>query len=337
MVIRLRRSAAKRSSYTPRGSGTTRKARHDRLPRHASARPCERDVRARRCCAPTATASPPPGGSCSRRCSPPRARSAPTGSPAASTAGCPARPRLALPQPRHARRSRARRAPARPARPRALRAHGPRRRLGGLRALRARSSARPRRAPRGCARRSATRPASRPASATSRSSASAAGAGAVMSAAERRQLAPPRPGDRRACTWRRGAMLLAIAGGAAGAITAGVGLTAYTLGLRHAFDADHIAAIDNTTRKLMGEGRARSASASSSRSATRPSCSCWRCCSPPACAARRRRPGRGLGAAADDRPDRDARLGLVPVRDRDAEPGAAVGVVRVFRACAAAS
>ena len=35
----------------------------------------------------------------------------------------------------------------------------------------------------------------------------------------------------------------------------GTGLTAYTLGLRHAFDADHIAAIDNTTRKLMGEGK----------------------------------------------------------------------------------
>ncbi|GAA0598560.1 HoxN/HupN/NixA family nickel/cobalt transporter [Kutzneria viridogrisea] len=35
----------------------------------------------------------------------------------------------------------------------------------------------------------------------------------------------------------------------------GLGVTAYTLGLRHAFDADHIAAIDNTTRKLMSEGR----------------------------------------------------------------------------------
>jgi len=33
------------------------------------------------------------------------------------------------------------------------------------------------------------------------------------------------------------------------------GLLAYTLGMRHAFDADHIAAIDNTTRKLMGEGK----------------------------------------------------------------------------------
>jgi nickel/cobalt transporter (NiCoT) family protein len=35
----------------------------------------------------------------------------------------------------------------------------------------------------------------------------------------------------------------------------GVGLTAYALGLRHAFDADHIAAIDNTTRKLMSDGQ----------------------------------------------------------------------------------
>jgi nickel/cobalt transporter (NiCoT) family protein len=43
--------------------------------------------------------------------------------------------------------------------------------------------------------------------------------------------------------------------GASGAFTAGVGLTAYTLGMRHAFDADHIAAIDNTTRKLMNEGK----------------------------------------------------------------------------------
>jgi high-affinity nickel-transport protein len=35
----------------------------------------------------------------------------------------------------------------------------------------------------------------------------------------------------------------------------GLGVTAYTLGMRHAFDADHIAAIDNTTRKLMADGR----------------------------------------------------------------------------------
>jgi nickel/cobalt transporter (NiCoT) family protein len=35
----------------------------------------------------------------------------------------------------------------------------------------------------------------------------------------------------------------------------GLGVTAYTLGMRHAFDADHIAAIDNTTRKLMGENK----------------------------------------------------------------------------------
>ncbi len=41
--------------------------------------------------------------------------------------------------------------------------------------------------------------------------------------------------------------------GGAGGFTVGLGLTAYTLGLRHALDADHISAIDNTTRKLMAE------------------------------------------------------------------------------------
>src|SRR4051794_27428257 len=40
-----------------------------------------------------------------------------------------------------------------------------------------------------------------------------------------------------------------------GVFTVSVGITAYTLGLRHAFDADHIGAIDNTTRKLMGDGQ----------------------------------------------------------------------------------
>jgi nickel/cobalt transporter (NiCoT) family protein len=44
-----------------------------------------------------------------------------------------------------------------------------------------------------------------------------------------------------------------LAGG--GVFGLGVGITAYTLGLRHAFDADHIAAIDNTTRKLMADGQ----------------------------------------------------------------------------------
>ncbi|WP_341266907.1 high-affinity nickel-transport protein [Gordonia malaquae] len=34
-----------------------------------------------------------------------------------------------------------------------------------------------------------------------------------------------------------------------------VGLSAYALGLRHAFDADHIAAIDNTTRRFVDRGR----------------------------------------------------------------------------------
>ncbi len=40
-------------------------------------------------------------------------------------------------------------------------------------------------------------------------------------------------------------------GGSTPVFSAGVGVLAYTFGLRHAFDADHIAAVDNTTRKLL--------------------------------------------------------------------------------------
>jgi nickel/cobalt transporter (NiCoT) family protein len=40
-----------------------------------------------------------------------------------------------------------------------------------------------------------------------------------------------------------------------GLIFTGLAVTAYVLGLRHGFDADHIAAIDNTTRKLLNEGK----------------------------------------------------------------------------------
>ncbi len=42
-------------------------------------------------------------------------------------------------------------------------------------------------------------------------------------------------------------------GGTTGVYGLGVGVLAYTFGLRHAFDADHIAAVDNTTRKLLGD------------------------------------------------------------------------------------
>src|ERR1700724_1368151 len=57
-----------------------------------------------------------------------------------------------------------------------------------------------------------------------------------------------------------GTLLLVVAPrhfilGHSGVFGLGLGITAYTLGLRHAFDADHIAAIDNTTRKLMAEGK----------------------------------------------------------------------------------
>jgi high-affinity nickel-transport protein len=41
--------------------------------------------------------------------------------------------------------------------------------------------------------------------------------------------------------------------GKSGVYGVGVGVLAYTFGLRHAFDADHIAAVDNATRKLIAD------------------------------------------------------------------------------------
>jgi high-affinity nickel-transport protein len=46
-------------------------------------------------------------------------------------------------------------------------------------------------------------------------------------------------------------------GGTTGVFGVGIGILAYTLGMRHAFDADHIAAVDNTTRKLMADDQGR--------------------------------------------------------------------------------
>ena len=54
-------------------------------------------------------------------------------------------------------------------------------------------------------------------------------------------ISPPGPG--RCLTFRGHPVLL------------GTALLAYSFGLRHAVDADHIAAIDNVTRKLMQEGK----------------------------------------------------------------------------------
>ncbi len=58
-----------------------------------------------------------------------------------------------------------------------------------------------------------------------------------------------------------GALLIAVSRdlplGNAGVFGIGLGITAYTLGMRHAFDADHIAAIDNVTRKLLADGTER--------------------------------------------------------------------------------
>ncbi len=47
----------------------------------------------------------------------------------------------------------------------------------------------------------------------------------------------------------------ALALGAFGVTGLGVGMIAYFLGVRHAFDADHIAAIDNVTRRLRAAGQ----------------------------------------------------------------------------------
>jgi nickel/cobalt transporter (NiCoT) family protein len=52
-----------------------------------------------------------------------------------------------------------------------------------------------------------------------------------------------------------GAWIIALTIGAAYPILLPTAFLAYTLGLRHAVDADHIAAIDNSTRKLMAEGQ----------------------------------------------------------------------------------
>jgi high-affinity nickel-transport protein len=52
-----------------------------------------------------------------------------------------------------------------------------------------------------------------------------------------------------------GAWLWALAAFHGDALLLGTAFLAYSFGLRHAFDADHIAAIDNITRKLMQDGR----------------------------------------------------------------------------------
>jgi len=52
-----------------------------------------------------------------------------------------------------------------------------------------------------------------------------------------------------------GAWLWAVAAFRSYPVLLGTALLAYSLGLRHAIDADHIAAIDNVTRKLMQEGQ----------------------------------------------------------------------------------
>ena len=52
-----------------------------------------------------------------------------------------------------------------------------------------------------------------------------------------------------------GTMVFAVAPQYPKVLGLGVGVLAFMLGLRHAFDADHIAAIDNTTRKFLNDGK----------------------------------------------------------------------------------
>ncbi len=54
-----------------------------------------------------------------------------------------------------------------------------------------------------------------------------------------------------------GALGFFVSQGGNKALGLGTGVLAYTFGMRHAFDADHISAIDNTTRKFMQDGRAK--------------------------------------------------------------------------------
>ncbi len=49
-------------------------------------------------------------------------------------------------------------------------------------------------------------------------------------------------------------LLASVAIGRLTVMLAGLGIVAYVFGLRHGVDADHIAAIDNTTRKLLQDG-----------------------------------------------------------------------------------
>ena len=53
------------------------------------------------------------------------------------------------------------------------------------------------------------------------------------------------------------AMSTSVVIGQVSPVLSGLGIVAYVLGLRHGVDADHIAAIDNTTRKLMQQGKPR--------------------------------------------------------------------------------
>jgi high-affinity nickel-transport protein len=75
----------------------------------------------------------------------------------------------------------------------------------------------------------------------------------------RRTRAALTPQEWRAVAWLAAAVAVLHLAGAglllSGTLGAGLSVTAYLLGVRHAFDVDHIAAIDNVTRRLMADGK----------------------------------------------------------------------------------
>ena len=121
------------------------------------------------------------------------------------------------------------------------------------------------------------------------------------------------------CCWR--SWCRSTTASASGVFGLGIGITAYTLGMRHAFDADHIAAIDNTTRKLMNEGQRPLSVGFFFSLGHSTIVFALAACSRSASAAERRGRRRQLDAAQGHRARRPGASRALPVADRDPQPG----------------
>ena len=248
------------------------------------------------------------------------------------------RRRLGLSQPRGPRgpRPRAPRAP-RP-RPRPLPARRPPARVRPVRALRRRVAAAARRARRACAWPCSTRSATAPASPTSRSPGCARPARRRTTHADAHpRRAHARPSGRGRAAWPPPSSACTSSASACSSASSSRTTSASApaapsrpasaspptrSGMRHAFDADHIAAIDNTTRKFMSEGQ-RPLSVGFFFSLGHSTVVFVL-----ALLLLARRQGAGRARCEDDGStlhsvtglDRDGRLGHLPLRDRGAQP-----------------